>query len=149
MEEGKDAYDEENHPKRRHDDDYEDEREALSFWASMALIIGIGCFVTAFFGGGLYILMVEQTPWIITQFKNNFASLVAVPLSMIGSMAVVMILKYTDGPVEFDAPMGIKFKGAAAPIVFFILVFSVNIAAIKLLWNDTPYPAVISAPVTP
>jgi hypothetical protein len=65
--------------------------------------------------------------------KAHFAAIVGLPMAALASLCIVLILRISSGPVEFEA-WGLKFKGAAAPIVFWILCFLVIAVCIKMLW---------------
>jgi hypothetical protein len=61
------------------------------------------------------------------------AAFLGVPLAAIASMCVVLLLRSTSGPIEFEA-WGLKFKGASGPIIMWTIVFITLASAIKLLW---------------
>ena len=65
--------------------------------------------------------------------KNHFAAVVGLPTAALASLCIVLILRISSGPVEFEA-WGLKFKGAAAPIVFWILCFLTIAVCIRMLW---------------
>jgi hypothetical protein len=78
-----------------------------------------------------------ETSWIINQFRQNFAATLAVPLSAVASFCIVTLLRVTTGPIEVEA-QGIKFSGAAGPIIFWILCFIVIVFGVKILWGLSP-----------
>jgi hypothetical protein len=47
---------------------------------------------------------------------------------------LVSALEVRSGPIEFEA-LGLKFKGAAAPIVFWVFVFLAITVSVRLLWT--------------
>lgn len=49
--------------------------------------------------------------------KNHFAAVVGLPMAALASLCIVLVLRVSSGPVEFEA-WGLKFKGAEVPIVF-------------------------------
>jgi hypothetical protein len=59
---------------------------------------------------------------------------IGVPFCGAMAMFVVLLLRATQGPVEFEAA-GMKFRGASGPIVMWVLCFIAAIAATKLLWT--------------
>jgi len=70
--------------------------------------------------------------WIpVTQ--QHFAAIVGLPMALLASFIVVLVLRVSAGPIEFEA-WGLKFKGASAPIVFWILCFLSIAVSIKMLW---------------
>lgn len=64
----------------------------------------------------------------------QFPVIVGVPLAGLGALFVTLILKIAIGPLEFEIA-GLKFKGGAAPIVFWILCFLSIVLAINMLWQ--------------
>lgn len=65
--------------------------------------------------------------------QQHFAAVVGLPMAALASAIVVLVLRVSAGPIEFDA-WGLKFKGASAPIVFWILCFLAISVSIKMLW---------------
>lgn len=64
---------------------------------------------------------------------NHFRAVVGIPMAALASFVVVWALTVTQGSIEFDA-WGIKFKGAAGPVVFWIFVFLAISTAINASW---------------
>lgn len=75
-----------------------------------------------------------NSSWIITQFKQNFAATLGIPLSALTAFCVVTLLRATTGPIEIEMK-GLKFSGASGPIIFWILCFLVIVIGVKLLWG--------------
>jgi hypothetical protein len=67
---------------------------------------------------------------ILTQ---HFQAIVGLPAAAAASLVIVFIFSQTGRPIEFEA-LTIKFKGAAGPVVLWILCFLSIAAAIKILW---------------
>jgi hypothetical protein len=65
--------------------------------------------------------------------KQHFAAVIGLPMAAVASLFVVLVLRISSGPIEFEGA-SFKFKGAAAPIVFWLFCFLGIAAAIKLLW---------------
>lgn len=61
------------------------------------------------------------------------AAVFGVPCAAAAAMFVVLLLRTTQGPIEFEV-IGVRFRGASGPIVMWVLTFLSVIAAIKLLW---------------
>jgi hypothetical protein len=74
----------------------------------------------------------DQHVWLET-FRKQFAAVVGLPAAALVALFLVLVLRMTDGPIEAEIG-GLKFKGAAAPIVFWLLCFLSIAVAIKLLW---------------
>ena len=85
----------------------------------------------------------EKTFW-ESLLKTQFPVVIALPLSAMGSLFITLILRISVGPLEFEFA-GFKFKGGAAPIVFWVICFLAMVLAIKLLWQ----PGAIDVPETP
>ena len=49
-------------------------------------------------------------------------------------LCIVLTLKATAGPIEFEA-FGLKFRGASGPMIFWLITFFGFIAAVKVLWK--------------
>ena len=119
-------------PERRPPRDFTHERLQL---IASTVIVGV---LTVF---GCYLL------YALTQFHKSpgdfwqklvtdqFPVLVALPLAGLGSLFLTLVLRISAGPMEFEAA-SVKFKGAAAPIVFWVLCFLCCVLAIKLLWQE-------------
>jgi len=74
--------------------------------------------------------------WLTLLLEQHYAAIVGIPMSAIGAFCVVTLLKITHGPIEVDG-FGLKFRGAAAPIVFWILCFAAFVWSVYLLWSKT------------
>ena len=66
--------------------------------------------------------------------REQFTVMVGMPLSGLGCLFLTLVLRISTGPVECEVG-GLKFKGAAAPIVFWLICFMVCIVGMKLLWQ--------------
>ena len=49
------------------------------------------------------------------------------------SALIVIVFKQTDGSVEFEAGW-VKFKGAAGPVVLWIMAFLAMVGGSRMLW---------------
>ncbi|MBR9910909.1 MAG: hypothetical protein GYB33_11240 [Gammaproteobacteria bacterium] len=90
-----------------------------------------------FGAGALYRLFTfskpEDTFW-NDLFVEQFPVLVGMPMAGLGALFVTLILRISTGPLEFEIG-GLKFKGGAAPIVFWIICFLSIVVSIKMLWQ--------------
>jgi hypothetical protein len=66
-------------------------------------------------------------------FHEHPAAMLGLPLIAIAALCLVLILRSTSGPIEFEA-LGLKFKGAAGPIIMWVITFLAMVVAVKLLW---------------
>ena len=69
----------------------------------------------------------------IPMAREHFAAMVGLPMAALASFIVVMVLRSSAGPIEFEA-WGLKLKGAAGPIVFWVICFMAIAVCIKMLW---------------
>jgi hypothetical protein len=95
-------------------------------------LLGTVAFAVLFLYGSVVSMMTE--PWVLEIAQKHFAASVGLPFAALAALCLVSVLEIRSGPVEFEA-WGLKFKGAAAPIVFWILIFLAIAASIKLLWS--------------
>ena len=72
--------------------------------------------------------------WFLAVIESHYAATIAVPLSGVSALCVVLALKATTGPIEFEA-FGFKFRGASGPLVFWLICFIAMIWAVWLLWK--------------
>lgn len=105
--------------------------------ASWVAMFGTSLLAAYFFGFLIYHSLRPTTSsgsWFITVLEKQFAATMAVPLSAIGSVCIILMLKATAGPIEFEG-LGFKFRGASGPIVLWVLCFLSMILAVHLLWK--------------
>jgi hypothetical protein len=95
--------------------------------------VGLVTCMAIFFFGLIGRRGMEEHAWLkVTQ--DHFAAVVGLPASAVGALFLVLVLRMADGPIEFEVG-AVKFKGAAAPIVFWLLCFLGIASAIKMLWS--------------
>jgi hypothetical protein len=86
-------------------------------------------------------LVMAWTIWVVsTQFvywqeilRHHFAAVIGLPGAAIVAFVLVVFLRQTDGPIEFEA-IGLKFKGAAGQVMMWVITFLAMAVAIKLVW---------------
>ena len=66
--------------------------------------------------------------------REHFAALFLVPISYVASLIPVLILNTTAGPIQFTVP-GFQFRGAAGPLIFWVICFLAIASAFKMLWQ--------------
>lgn len=98
-------------------------------WSSIFIILLIGLvwsvkFIVAAWGSNL-------------RFKEilyqHFLATIGVPLAVLTSLALVLTLEQVVGKIEFEM-LGVKFKGAAGPLIMWGFCFLSLIVGIKVLW---------------
>jgi hypothetical protein len=105
--------------------------------ASWAAIVGTSLLAAFFFAFMAYQSALgpgEPDNWFTKVLEAQFAATVGVPLSVVSAASLVLLLKATMGPIEFEG-LGFKFRGASAPIVLWIFCFLAIVGGMKLLWN--------------
>ena len=65
--------------------------------------------------------------------QEHFAAVIGLPACAIAALCVVLFLEGTAGPIEIEG-WGFKFKGAAGPLIFWVICFSAMAGAVKLIW---------------
>jgi hypothetical protein len=68
-----------------------------------------------------------------TLIQDHFAAIVGLPMVAAVSALTVLLLPQSYGRIEIKA-FGISFKGAAGPIILWLLCFLGIASAIKMLW---------------
>ena len=68
---------------------------------------------------------------------RNFPAIIGLPFAFLAAFIVVALFRQTDGEIEFTA-IGIHLKGAAGPIVLWIVCFLSISDSISLLWQPAP-----------
>jgi hypothetical protein len=109
--------------------DTEDRRiRSVTFWFAIAAAI-CGGFVFLY---TIYVVAVGFTYWEMV-LRDHFAALIGLPAAAALAFALVVFLRQTDGPIEFEG-LGFKFKGAAGQVAMWIACFLAIAGAIKLCW---------------
>ncbi len=108
-------------------------RELFSYISITVIIVGVAFFV------GLVILLTFSYDYetrILNVIVKNYAAVIGVPCSALAALAVVLILRSSQGPLEFKG-LGCEFRGASAPVLMWILCFLAIVGAVNLLWEGT------------
>jgi hypothetical protein len=91
---------------------------------------------TAFLGVSAFALVLwrgfRDQAW-LSIAQQHFAAAIGLPMSAIAALFIVLVLRLASGSIEVElGPL--KFKGAAAPVVFWLICFIAIALMIKLLW---------------
>lgn len=97
-------------------------------WVVLVGTTAWGLFAGVFLG----YLSWQPNSWLIALIQNHFA-VILVPMAALMSMCVVILLRYSAGPIEFKVP-GFEFKGASGQVVLWVVCFLAIVTALKLLW---------------
>ncbi len=98
-------------------------------------IFGGTVFITVAFLYAVTRHSLKHDNWVSGIVQNHFAATIGLPLAAIAALCLVILLGFTDGPIEFSG-LGFNFKGAAGPIVLWVLCFLAIAVAIKALWKS-------------
>ena len=91
---------------------------------------------TALFAAAVFAIVLwrgfKDQAW-LTVAQKQFAAVIGLPTAAIAALFIVLVLRIAAGPIEVElGPL--KFKGAAAPVVFWLISFVAIAMMIKLLW---------------
>jgi hypothetical protein len=100
---------------------------------SWVVIIILTCFGVFALMGLTSVHKTEGDYW-KTLIREQFPVLVGLPMAGLGSLFVTLILRISTGEMEVEIG-ALKFKGAAAPIVFWVVCFLSIVLSIQLLWQ--------------
>ena len=95
----------------------------------------IGVLILVLFIAGLLVLLFTgwNSPDVRSLVMDHFRTIVALPAAGIFALLIVSIFQVTSGNIEFEA-LGLKLKGAAGPILMWIIAYIVIVASVHLLW---------------
>jgi hypothetical protein len=101
-------------------------------WMIILIIMGFALFALSIlvkmgFREGQY------SEFYFTVIRDHFRVIVGLPMAAVAALFIVLLLRSTQGPIEFEA-VGLKFRGASGPITLWLLCFIGITLAIKLLW---------------
>ncbi len=108
--------------------DYEAQFRKVAVWILLAMTVLI-C-ASVFYA---FVRYSQTDQFWIPIAKEHFSAIVGLPMAALASLCIVLVLRISSGPLEFEG-WGLKFKGAAAPIVFWLLCFLAIAASIRMLW---------------
>jgi len=98
-------------------------------WLIVAACVGIGLLFLAVLIQGIWI-----DGWMIAVAKQHFAAVIGLPAAAVAALFLVIVLQLTSGSIELVA-FGIQFRGAAGPVIMWILSFLAISWMVKLLWS--------------
>ena len=67
-------------------------------------------------------------------FIEHTQATVGLPAAAITALFIVVFLEQKSGPIEMEG-WGLKFKGAAGPVVLWVMTFLSIAGAIRLVWG--------------
>lgn len=105
------------------------ERSRSSWTAFWLAIVGVTAAIVVF---AVALLATAFTEW-QQILQEHFAAIIGLPGAAAVSFVLVVFLRQTGGPIEFEG-LGFKLKGAAGQILMWVICFLSIAGAIKLLW---------------
>jgi len=103
-----------------------------AFWFAVAGMFGVS-------GVYLYVFLVSVSgfpagfPYWAEVVRDHYAVIVGLPAAAAVSFILVVLLRQTEGPIEFEG-MGFKFHGASGQVAMWVACFLAFAVAIKLCW---------------
>ena len=115
------------------------DRRARTLITSLALS---GMVLLAGYG---FVYMIVQTirpgnpeeNWVLAVLQTQYAAALGVPMNAAAALCIVLLLETVAGPIEIETPW-LKFRGAAAPVILWILCFLAMTFAFSWLWGQAP-----------
>jgi hypothetical protein len=94
-----------------------------------------GLAILALFVIALATLLITQwnSPEVHAMVMQRFPVIVGLPAAGIFAYVLVSLFEITSGNVEFSV-LGMKLKGAAGPVLMWVICFIAIVFAIHLLW---------------
>ena len=80
-----------------------------------------------------YFILNGFNPDFLELYKQHFVAIIGLPLAAVASLFLVFVLEQAHGPIEFEG-LGLKFKGASGPLIFWVLVYITISLSLKALW---------------
>ena len=74
-----------------------------------------------------------EASWFLHVLQTHYAASLGVPMSAAAALCIVLLLETVAGPIEIETPW-LKFRGAAAPVILWIVCFLAFIVALRWLW---------------
>jgi len=83
--------------------------------------------------------------WVLSVLFRHYAAALGVPMCAVAALCIVLILETAAGPIDVETPW-FKFRGAAAPVIVWMLCFLAMTFAMAILWGKSPLPPVPDSP---
>jgi hypothetical protein len=111
--------------------EYEEGSEYLRRVMGWTIVIVGGAFV-AWFGYSIFVGSLRDV--VIEVAHNHYASIVGLPCSGLAALFIVLLLRNVAGKIEIKF-FGLEFKGAAGPIIMWVICFLALTYGITRTWN--------------
>jgi hypothetical protein len=104
--------------------------EKLRRTMSWVSLIGVAAFAIFFF---YELAFISKLGLFDQLFLKHTPALVGLPIASAASLALVLLLRTVSGEIQVSL-LGFQFKGAAGPLVMWILCFLAMTVAIRYTW---------------
>jgi len=115
-----------------------EEQGLLRFRTTRVLVVGVvsaAVFLQLFVCAQLLSRTADVDTWLLRLIKQRYAALIQIPALAALTFCAVCLLEVVSGQrIEFEA-FGVKFRGAAGPIVLWIFSFLAITFATYMLWS--------------
>ncbi len=101
---------------------------SVAFWFAILITLA----AAAVFAFTLMTVAFRFKEWPLI-LREHFAAILGLPSAAAVAFVIVVFLRQTDGPIEFEG-LGFKFQGAAGQVVMWVFCFLAIAGAIKLCW---------------
>ncbi len=64
---------------------------------------------------------------------THYVAIVGLPTAAIAAFMLMFLFRQSSGPIELEA-LGFKFKGAAGPVILWVVCFLAMTLALKVTW---------------
>ncbi len=116
-----------------HEPRYVEFRREATLWA---VLIGGGLFGFYFLIFIVYFTYISPDQWLIQVAKAHYAGAIGLPLMAIAALLIVSTFRITAGELDFEL-FGMRLKGAAGPVVLWVIVFLAMVLGVWVLWGNT------------
>jgi hypothetical protein len=103
----------------------------LRIAARWSIFLAAAIYGVTFFAFSIYGMVREE--WVEEMVKEHFAATIGLPSGALAALLLVTIFEINAGRVEFKV-IGFEFKGAAGPIVMWVVCFLAIAISIRMLW---------------
>jgi hypothetical protein len=116
-----------------HEPRYVEFRREATLWA---VLIGGGFFGLYFLIFIFYFTYISVDRWLIQIARAHYAAAIGLPLMAIAALLIVSTFRITAGELDFEL-FGMRLKGAAGPVVLWVIVFLAMVLGVWTLWGNT------------
>ena|SRR5215471_14691072 len=98
---------------------------------SWSIAIGLALFTI---GIGVQVLFIAPRGFWDDVMKSHLPSVLGLPCAAIAALVIVLVLRTVSGAIEFKV-VGLELKGAAGPIIMWVVCFLAMAWAIGHTWE--------------